>query len=183
MRKIIVATALSVACSAALLAVPYEIDASHSSVGFGVKHMSVSNVKGSFDKFSGTLDVEGKTIKALSGEVEISSINTNSSARDKHLNAPDFFDSKKFGKATLELVKHNGKKLEANITIRGITKKVVFNVELNGPVKHPKTGKDLVALTLQGKLNRKDFGVGTDTGNAMVSDNVDVHIELEAMQK
>lgn len=64
-----------------------------------------------------------------------------------------------------------------------LQKKVVFDVELNGPVKHPKTGKDLVALTLQGKLNRKDFGVGTDTGNAMVSDNVDVHIELEAMQK
>ena len=90
MRKIIVATALSVACSAALLAVPYEVDVGHSSVGFSVKHLSVSNVKGGFDKFNGTLDVEGKTIKALNGEVEISSINTNSNARDKHLNAPDF---------------------------------------------------------------------------------------------
>lgn len=183
MRKIIVATALSVACSAALLAVPYEVDVGHSSVGFSVKHLSVSNVNGGFDKFNGTLDVEGKIIKALSGEVEIASINTNSDSRDKHLNTPDFFDSKKFGKATLELVKHNGNKLEANITMRGITKKVVFDVELNGPITHPKTGKNIVALTLQGKLNRKDFGVGTDTGNAIVGDNVDVYIELEAIQQ
>ena len=115
--------------------------------------------------------------------MQIASINTNSDKRDKHLNADDFFDSKKFPTATLTLVKHNGKKLDANITMRGITKQVTFNVELNGPVKHPKTNKDIVALTLEGKLNRKDFGIGTNTGNAMVSDNVNIKIELEAEQK
>lgn len=183
MKRIIVATALSIACSSALLAVPYDVDVSHSSVGFGVKHMSVSNVKGSFDKFSGTLDVEGKSVKALEGEVEIASINTKTQARDKHLNAPDFFDSAKFPKATLKLVKHSGKKLEADVTIRGITKRVVFNATLNGPVKNPHSGKEIIALSLEGKLNRKDFGIGTDTSNAMVSDNIDVIIELEAAKR
>ncbi|TLD97217.1 polyisoprenoid-binding protein [Helicobacter jaachi] len=183
MKKVMLCAALSIACSAGLMAESYVVDASHSSVEFGVKHMSVSNVKGSFDKFSGSVELDGKTITKLDGEVQIASINTNSEARDKHLNAPDFFDAKKFDKATLSLVKHSGKKLEANVTIRGITKKVTFDVELNGPVKHPKTGKDVIALSLEGKLNRKDFNVGADTANAMVSDNVNVKIELEAAQK
>lgn len=183
MRKISIFAAVGLLCASSLMAESYVVDASHSSVEFGVKHMSVSNVKGNFNKFSGTLDVEGKKITALEGEVQISSINTNSDGRDKHLNAPDFFDSKKFPKATLSLVKHNGKKLEANITIRDITKKVNFEVELNGPVKHPKTNKDIIAVTLEGKLNRKDFGIGADTANVMVSDNVEIKIELEASAK
>ena len=183
MRKIALCVAVGLLCGSWLMAEEYIVDAGHSSVGFGVKHMLVSNVKGSFNKFSGTLDVDGTMIKALNGEVQIASINTNSDGRDKHLNAADFFDSKKFPTATLSLIKHSGKKLDANITMRGITKQVTFDVELSGPVKHPKTGKNLIALTLEGKLNRKDFGIGTDTANAMVSDNVDIKIELEAAQK
>ena len=163
MRKIAFCAAVGLLCGSWLMATEYVVDASHSSVDFSVKHMSVSNVKGSFNKFRGALEIDGKTIKALNGEVQIASI--------------------KFPTATLTLVKHNGKKLDANITMRGITKQVTFNVELNGPVKHPKTNKDIVALTLEGKLNRKDFGIGTNTGNAMVSDNVNIKIELEAEQK
>lgn len=183
MRKILFCALLSSACSMALMAESYVVDSSHSSVGFSVKHLNVSNVQGSFSRFSGSVEVEGKKIKALQGELDIASIDTNTSARDKHLRAPDFFDSKKFPKATLTLVKHKGKKLEAEITMRGISKNVVFDVELNGPVKHPTTGKDLIALTLVGKVNRKDFDIGVDTSNMMVSDNVDVRIELEASQQ
>lgn len=182
MKKLLFVVSMSVALSSVLVAKPYEVDVSHSSVGFSVKHMSVSNVKGSFDKFSGTLDVEGKSINALNGEVQIASINTNSNARDKHLNAPDFFDAKQFDKATLSLVKHSGKKLEANLTMRGITKKVTFDVELNGPIKHPKTQKDLIALTLTGTINRKDFDIGKDTADVMVSDKVEIKVELEASE-
>ena len=91
MRKIALCAAVAL-LGTSLMAAEYVVDASHSSVEFGVKHMSVSNVKGNFNKFSGTLDVEGKNIKALEGEVQISSINTNSDGRDKHLNESDFFD-------------------------------------------------------------------------------------------
>lgn len=177
MKKLVLCMAVGASC---LMAKPYTIDVSHSSVGFGVKHMSISNVEGNFDKFSGTLDVEGKKITMLEGEVEIASINTKTQARDKHLNAADFFDSSKFPKASLKLVKHDGKKLEADVSIRGITKRVIFNVQLNGPVKNPQSGKEIIAISLDGKLNRKDFKVGADTANAMVSDNVNVKIELEA---
>lgn len=184
MKKILSFIALSVFGSAMLLAESYEVDVGHSSIGFNVKHMSISNVKGSFSKFKGTIELDGKTIKALNGEVEISSVDTNSKGRDSHLQKDDFFDAKKFAKATIELVKHSGKKLEANVTIRGITKKITFNAELNGPVAHPmKKGKQAIALNLEGKLNRKDFGVGTDTANAMVSDNVDINIAIEAISK
>lgn len=160
----------------------YVVDASHSSVGFSVKHMSVSNVRGSFNTFSGTFEVDGKTIKALNGEVQVASINTNNESRDKHLNAPDFFDSKKFPKATLTLIKHNGKKLEANLTLRDVTKKVTFDVELSAPAQNPQSKKQIIALTLKGSINRKDFGIALDSANAMLSDNVDIQIELEAAQ-
>lgn len=182
MKKLITLAFFGAICGLPLMAQDYKVDVGHSSVGFGVKHMSVSNVKGNFGKFSGKVVVEGKKINVLEGEVEIASIDTNSSARDKHLIAPDFFDSKKFPKATLKLVKHSGKKLQADVTIRGITKRVDFNTEINGPVKHPQTGKNIIALTLEGKLNRKDFGIGTDTSDMMVSDNVDVKIEIEASE-
>lgn len=183
MRKVIFCVALSVACSTALMAENYVVDSTHSSVGFSVKHLNVSNVQGNFSRFSGHLDVEGKVIKALEGELDIASINTNTNARDKHLTSADYFDSQAFPKATLSLIRHDGNKLEANITMRGISKKVVFDVELNGPVRHPQTGKDLVALTLVGKVNRKDFDIGKDTANVVISDNVEVKIELEASQQ
>lgn len=183
MRKVLFCALLSSACSVALMAENYVVDMSHSSVGFSVKHLNVSNVQGSFSRFSGSVELEGKTIKALQGELDIASIDTRTSARDKHLREADFFDAKKFPKATFTLVKHKGKTLEAEITMRDKSKKVVFDVEVNGPVKHPTTGKDLIALTLTGKVNRKDFGVGMDTSSTMVSDMVDVIIELEASQQ
>lgn len=170
-------------CGSWLMGANYVVDASHSSVEFSVKHLSVSNVKGSFGDFSGSFELDGKVIKALQGEAKVASINTNSDGRDKHLNQSDFFDVKKFPKATLSLIKHDGDKLEANVTMKGITKKVDFKVSLNGPIKHPKTGKDIVALSLEGKLNRKDFDIGADTKNAMISDNVDIKIELEAAEQ
>ena len=87
MKKFAFMCAISALFSTSLMAEPYIVDAGHSSVGFSVKHLSISNVKGSLDKFSGTLDIEGKTIKALEGEAQVLSINTNDKARDKHLNA------------------------------------------------------------------------------------------------
>lgn len=169
--------------SVAMIGAEYQVDASHSYVGFETKHMSVSKVKGNFGKFSGVVEVDGKTIKALNGEVEINSINTNDNKRDKHLNENDFFDSKKFPKATLKLIKHNGKKLDAELTIKDVTKKVTFSVALSGPIKSQMNGKDLIAVSLNGNINRKDFNIGKDTPDVMLSDNIDIIIEIEAAAK
>lgn len=173
----------------ALNAAPYDIDASHSSVTFKLDHMLVSSVDGSFDKFSGTVDIDpaSKTLKALEGEVEISSINTKNQSRDKHLNAADFFDSAKFPKGTLKATKitQKGKDvtIEADLTLRDVTKKVTLKGELKGPGQNPMTKKELYGLTLNGEINRKDFNVGADTSNATVGDKVAINIALELHAK
>ena len=85
---------MALICAGFLWAAEYEVDASPSSVGFEVKHMMVSKVKGDFKKLSGSVDFDGKNVKGLSGEVSIADINTNNSSRDDHLKANDFFDAK-----------------------------------------------------------------------------------------
>ncbi|MCI6217161.1 MAG: YceI family protein [Helicobacter sp.] len=171
------------ALAGGLSAATFEVDTTHSSVGFEVKHLMLSKVKGDFKKFNGEIELDGKNLKKLEGEVSITEINTNNDSRDKHLNAPDFFDSSNFPTATLKMTKATKKKLYADLTIRGITKNVSFDFEMGGPVKHPKTGKDLISLSLQGVINRKDFKVGENTGDSSVSEKVNININIEATSK
>ncbi|MCI7710205.1 MAG: YceI family protein [Helicobacter sp.] len=161
-------------------AAPYVVDSTHSSVGFEVKHLMVSKVKGNFKKFSGEIEFDGKALTKLNGKVAIADINTDNNTRDKHLNAPDFFDSKKFPDATLSMTKFEKGKVYADLKIRDVVKNVVFDAEIGGPIKHPKTGKDIISVSLKGEINRKDFNVGEDTADSSVSDKVIIAIELEA---
>lgn len=180
-KLLLVNSALALALSTSIAA-PYVIDDTHSAVNFQVTHMMISDVDGAFNKFSGKIDFDekSKTLKALEGEVEIASIDTKNDSRDKHLNAPDFFDSAKFPKATLVMKSIKGSKLTADVTIRDVTKEVIFDLSVKGPIEHPMTKKQMVALKLEGKLNRKDFNVGADTKDALVSDEIAVRIQLEA---
>lgn len=182
MRKLLfVSSALALALSFST-ATPYNIDDTHSAVNFQVTHMMISDVDGAFNKFSGKIDFDekSKALKVLEGEVEIASIDTKNDNRDKHLNAPDFFDSAKFPKATLVMKSLKGSKLTADVTIRGVTKEVVFDFSMKGPIEHPMNKKQMIALKLEGKLNRKDFGIGMDTKDALVSDIIALRIQLEA---
>ncbi|WP_066387519.1 YceI family protein [Helicobacter himalayensis] len=181
MRVVSFVAALALAGS--LSAATFQVDVSHSSVGFEVKHLMVSKVKGDFKNFSGEVEFDGKKLTKLEGQVKIADINTNNDARDKHLNAPDFFDAKKFPTATFKMTKLEKNKLYADITIRGVTKNIAFDVDVSGPVKHPKTGKDLISISLKGALNRKDFKVGESTGDSSVSELVGINIEIEATEK
>lgn len=174
---------VAVAFVGLLPAAKYEVDASHSSVGFEVKHMMVSKVKGDFKKLSGSIDFDGKNVKGLSGEVNIADINTNNNSRDDHLKAKDFFDAKGFPKATLKMTKFEKGKLYADVKIRDVTKNIAFKAEVSGPIKHPRNGKNVISLSLSGELNRKDFKVGSDTPDNQVSDIVGLSIELEAVEK
>lgn len=185
-KSLLVSSILALALSASSAA-QYDVDVSHSAVNFQVTHMMISDVDGAFNTFSGVVDFDEntKTLKALSGEVLISSIDTKNDSRDKHLNAPDFFDSAKFPKATLVMKSIKSKKLTADVTIRGITKSVVFDMSIKGPVTNPmsKENKLAIAIKLEGKLNRKDFGIGMDTKDALVSDEIALRIQLEAHSK
>lgn len=188
MRKIFVSTILAGVISfGALNAGSYVADAAHSSVGFKVSHMVVSTVDGNFNKFSGEAEIDKGTLKSINGEIEIASVNTRNDNRDKHLQAPDFFDAAKFPTGTLKSTKvtkvKNGVKIEADLTLHGVTKKVVLNGELKGPGVNEMTKKELYGLTLSGQINRKDFGIGKDSGSASIGEQVEINISLELAAK
>ncbi|PAF53070.1 hypothetical protein BKH42_08010 [Helicobacter sp. 13S00482-2] len=184
MKKFLSITTIAALCLTPMMAKPFSIDKSHSSVGFEVKHMLLSKVNGEFDNFEGTIDIDPKSkkINKLEGQISISSINTKNKKRDGHLNANDFFDSMKFQKATFKMTKQEGDKIYGNLTIKNITKPVVWELEISGPVMNPNTKKQLMALEIEGKINRKDFKVGESTGNSVVSDEVKVKIQIEATE-
>lgn len=165
--------------SAFAFAADYKLDTTHSQVEFRIKHLSVSNVKGNFGKFDGALSADSGALTALNGEVDISSINTNNKNRDEHLLANDYFDAKKFPKATLKLVKISGDKGEFDLTIKGVTKRVNFDVEIFGVTKDDRAGQEVIGLSLEGKINRKDFGIAQGTPNAALGEEVKLTIDIE----
>lgn len=184
MKKFLSLAAITALCLTPIMAKPFNIDKAHSSVGFQVEHMLISDVNGEFDNFEGTLDIDPATkkINKLEGQITISSVDTKNKKRDSHLNASDFFDSAKFQKATFKMTKQEGDKLYGDLTIKNITKPVVWEVEVKGPVTNPNTKKQLMALDIEGKINRKDFKVGETTSNTIVSDEVKVKIQIEASE-
>ena len=170
----------------ALFAGTYNVDASHSNVGFKVKHLMISNVTGKFDKFSGSFvyDEKSNTLKSLSGVAEVASINTENAKRDGHLKSADFFDAANFPKVTFTLDKIDDDKAYGKLTMRGVTKSVKLDYENNGTVIDP-WGNKRVGLELSGKINRKDYGLnwnkGLEAGGVVVGETVKLSIELEGI--
>jgi polyisoprenoid-binding protein YceI len=177
----------------ALSAQHYQIDSAHSSAGFSVKHMMVTNVSGKFSNVKGAIVYDEKNLAASSvtASVDVNTVNTNESKRDAHLKAPDFFDAAKY--PTMEfksskVYKAGGVvKVDGNLTLHGVTKPVTLTLtEISPEVKHPMGGlvRGAVATT---KINRKDFGLTwnktLETGGLMVGDEVTVTLEIEAARK
>src|SRR6266568_1782082 len=172
MKNIIVSisTIIALALPTFAFATTWTIDPDHSNVGFKVRHLMVSNVKGNFDKHTGTVEINDKDITKSKIEVSIdtNSINTNVQKRDEHLRSADFFDvakypamtfvSKKVAKASKDKLKVTG-----DLTLHGITKQVVLDVE--GPTKESKDpwGNIRKGATATTKINRKDFGLVWNT--------------------
>lgn len=164
----------------------YNVDTSHSNVGFKVKHLMISNITGAFDKFAGSFEYDDKTkqITKLFGKIDVSSINTENAKRDGHLKSGDFFAADKFPKITFKLLKIDGDEAIGELTLRGVTKTVVLDFENNGSVVDP-WGNKRVGLELNGKINRNDFGLtwnkNLDAGGVLVGDTVKLNIELEGI--
>lgn len=172
------------------LAAKFDLDKAHTNISFTAPHLMVSKVKGRFDQFNGTFDFDEKTEKLndVAVTIKTDSISTNEADRDKHLRSPDFFDVTKFPEMTFKSTKvtyEKGKpdKVEGNLTIRGITKKVVLDVDYNGAVTDP-WGNRVVTFEAETKLNRKDFGLNwnksLDKGGFVVGDEIKVEIDGEA---
>lgn len=160
----------------------YKIDTAHSQVEFKVKHLAVSNVKGSFNEFNGQFAMDKNKLISLTGEVNVDSINTNNKTRDEHIKDKEYFDVKKFPKATIKLVNADEGSGIFDLTIKGITKQVKLNVEVLGIGKN-QAGGEVIGMELSGAINRKDFDISKSTPNAIISDNVNITIDIEGSVK
>jgi polyisoprenoid-binding protein YceI len=154
--------------------------------------MMISNVRGSFEKFSGTVNFnEMDPVKSsVDVKIDAASINTRDPQRDAHLRSPDFFDVEKYPYITfksqrVEQTDENHGKIYGMLTIKGISKTVVLNVEYNGMAKSP-WGTTSAGFTANTKINRKDWDLNwnkaLETGGVLVGDEISINIELEIVQ-
>lgn len=167
----------------------WTIDYSHSEVNFKVRHMMISHVHGSFDRFSGTVNFDevNPINTSVDVQIEISSINTNEEKRDAHLRSADFFDAEKypymtFKSTNVNVIDESNAKLTGDLTIRNVTRPVTLNVEYLGKQKDP-WGVTKSGFSASTRVNRKDFelnwNVALESGGWLVGDAVDISIELE----
>ncbi len=164
----------------------WQIDPSHSSIEFQVKHLMISKVKGRFTEFAGTLEArEDGTLKA-SGTIQTASIDTHEPKRDEHLRSADFFEVERYPEisfASSEIAPTGGTdfRVVGELTIRGITKPVELTGSVEGTGDDP-WGNDRVALELRGEINRSDFGLtwnqALETGGVLVGDTIKLELEL-----
>ena len=171
-------------------AATWNIDPDHSSVGFSIRHLMVSNVKGNFDRFSGTVDLDDKNITAskVTATIDASSIDTRVQKRDDHLRSPDFFDVAKYPEISFVSKRWsraaNGKlKVSGDLTMHGVTRTVVLNVAPFSKETRDPWGNTRRGTTATATINRKDFGIdwnkGLDTGGLMIGDQVEITLEIE----
>jgi len=186
---VLVALAGSAATSSA--ADKYTVDPTHSSIGFAVRHMVVSKVKGYFNEYTATILYDDKDITKSSAEVTIktASIDTRDAKRDEHLRTPDFFDAAKYPEITFKSkrIEKSGEGFVAvgDLTMRGVTKEIQLPFTFAGVVTDP-WGNTRLGLSASTKLNRQDYGVSwsksLDSGGLVVSDDVEIAIEIEAIK-
>lgn len=173
-------------------AATYQVDPNHSHMGFKVKHLMLVDVYGSFDDFEGTFDFDEKknALSNLGFEVRTKSVDTNVEKRDNHLRTADFFNVEKFPTMNFKNAKLKGEKgkykLAGDLTLLGVTKPVTFDLVYTG-TKKDMEGKMKAGFSAKGKINRKDFGMGWNApvygGGVMVSEDVDLMIEVEAFEQ
>ena len=167
----------------------WQIDTSHSSVDFSIRHMMISTVRGTFERFSGTVEADeaNPTAALVDVQIEVASINTRDEKRDAHLRSPDFFDvdtypSISFKSKRVERTNDDTGKLIGDLTIKDVTREVVLDVEYAGQSRSP-WGTTSAGFSATTKINRKDWGlnwnVALETGGVLVADEVKIHIEVE----
>jgi polyisoprenoid-binding protein YceI len=170
----------------------WEIDSSHSSVHFSVRHLVIAKVPGTFARWSGTIQAPNGDFSKASVAVTIdaSSIDTGVADRDGHLKSPDFFDVAQFPELRFvsKRIQGSGSDVDVigDLTIKGTTREVVLRVEQHGQTKDP-WGNLRAAFTAKTSIDRKDFGLTynqvLETGGVMVGDRVEIEAEIEAVKQ
>jgi polyisoprenoid-binding protein YceI len=168
----------------------WNIDAAHSEIGFKVKHLMFANVRGSFKEFEASIYTTGEDF--LTAEIDCwvnpASVDTGDEKRDGHLKSADFFDVENFkeinftGNTYKEIDKQGNYELYGDLTIKGIRKQVKLAVEFGGVVKDP-WGNSKAIFTINGKINRKDWGLNwnaaLEAGGVLVSEEVWINCEVQ----
>ena len=168
----------------------WTIDPVHSSIGFAVRHLMVSKVRGTFDTFSGVIVIAADGSPSVRAEIAVDSLNTRNEQRDAHVKSVDFFDAQKYPTATFVStgVRPQGDKylLDGDFTLKGVTRPITLDVEFDGV--NPGMGYGEVAgFEASVVLNRKDFGIDIElpleTGGAVVGDKVTITVSIEARKE
>jgi polyisoprenoid-binding protein YceI len=171
----------------------WEIDSSHSSIHFSVRHLVIAKVRGQFSRWTGAVTVPDSDFSRASLDVVIdaASIDTGVADRDAHLRSADFFDVERFPEITfkagdLTRTASDRLRLEGALTIKGITRDVVLDVESLGTAKDP-WGNERAAFSATAAVDRKDFGLTwnqvLETGGVMVGDRIEITIDIEAVRQ
>jgi polyisoprenoid-binding protein YceI len=171
-------------------AATWNIDTVHSEVGFSVRHMMVSKVRGRFTKFSGQLVTADDPLRSsVTAEIDLTSINTGQEQRDEHIRSADFFEVETYPtmtyKSTGIRVEDGEYILDGDLTLKGVTKNVPLRLELQGFGEDPYGGYR-AGFTATGEINRRDFNVNfsapMQNGGAIVADKIQLHLEIEAIK-
>lgn len=196
-RSLVLPFAAALAISLPAQAAEWALDNAHSEVGFNIRHMMVTDVHGAFDKYTGTIVVDDKdpTKSQINVDVETASINTKNEKRDGHLKSADFFDAAKHPKMTFKSTKvekgakPNTFKVTGDLTLRGVTKPLVLDVEISDEWQDPKEwgGNVHRGAKAVGKINRQDFGLTwqtkLDKGGVVAADEVAIVINAELIKQ
>lgn len=173
--------------------VKWAIDPSHSEVLFKVKHLMITTVTGHFRTFDLKVETTSNDFQSatkIEFTADINSIDTNNSQRDAHLKSEDFFNAAEYSQLKFVGTKYEGygdeAKLYGDLTIRGITKPIVLNVEYGGLVVDP-YGQTKAGFTINGKISRKEFNLTwnavTEAGSVVVSDEIKMHAEVQLVKQ
>lgn len=176
-----------------LVKTKWGIDAAHSEIAFKVKHLMISNVKGTFKEFDASIFTTGEDF--MTSEIDFwlnpASIETGAADRDAHLKSADFFDVENHKQITFigntyEKVDEDSYTLYGDLTIKGITKQIKLDVEFGGVMKDP-WGNEKAGFTINGKINRKDWGLNwnaaLEAGGVLVGEEIKISCEVELIKQ
>ena len=168
----------------------WNVDPTHSSLTFVVRHLMVSKVRGRFGAFSGTATItEEKLLSSVTATAEVASIDTSDAGRDEHLKSADFFDVASFPTIGFKSTKITGSgndyTLLADLTIKGVTKSVAFDLEFDGVGQDP-WGNTKAGFSAEAEINRKDWGlewnVALETGGVLVGEKVKLSLDIQLVK-
>jgi polyisoprenoid-binding protein YceI len=170
----------------------WNIDAVHSGINFSVRHMVVSKVRGRFEKFAGSIELDDDDLgrSVVDVTIDVASLDTGTAQRDEHLRSPDFFDAAtypelRYRSRRIEKVGDDRYRMIGDLTIRDTTREVTLEVEYGGRAKDP-WGNERVGFLAKGHLDRKDFGLKwnqvLETGGVLVGERVEIELEVQAVR-